>query len=146
MTGGLIVFILIFISSLFFGRLWCGWLCPAGGLQEIYSQINDKNVNIPRLKWLKYLIFLSLFIPLISAIYSAGGLKTIDLFYYTDHGISIAKQGAYNIFYGQIFFITIFAMFTGKRGLCHYFCPIAVILITGRKVRMQRKLPKGTGC
>ncbi|UEC43787.1 MAG: hypothetical protein METHAR1v1_1690001, partial [Methanothrix sp.] len=35
-TGGLMVFILIFISSLFLGRLWCGWLCPAGGLQEIY--------------------------------------------------------------------------------------------------------------
>jgi ferredoxin-type protein NapH len=46
MTGGLIVFILIFTSSLFFGRLWCGWLCPAGGLQEIYFQINNKKVNI----------------------------------------------------------------------------------------------------
>jgi len=45
MTGGLIVFILIFISSLFLGRLWCGWLCPAGGLQEIYFQINNKQGN-----------------------------------------------------------------------------------------------------
>ncbi|MDD1731194.1 MAG: 4Fe-4S binding protein [Methanothrix sp.] len=25
-SGGLIVFVLIFISSLFLGRLWCGWL------------------------------------------------------------------------------------------------------------------------
>ncbi|HNY35542.1 MAG TPA: 4Fe-4S binding protein, partial [Methanothrix soehngenii] len=35
-TGGLILFIILFASSLFVGRLWCGWLCPAGGLQEIY--------------------------------------------------------------------------------------------------------------
>jgi polyferredoxin len=45
-TGGLIVFILIFISSLFLGRLWCGWLCPGGGPQEIYFQINNKHVNM----------------------------------------------------------------------------------------------------
>lgn len=142
MTGGLIVFILIFISSLFFGRLWCGWLCPAGGLQEIYFQINYKNINFPRLKWFKYLTFLYfIFIPIISAIYSAGGLKTIDFFYYTDHGISIAKQGAYSILYVQIFFITIFSMFAGRRGFCHYFCPISVISIIGRKIRNLIHLP-----
>lgn len=135
-TGGLIVFILLFVSSLFLGRLWCGWLCPAGGLQEIYFHVNNKQVNIRRLNWFKYLIFLAIiFIPLISAIRSAGGLTTIDLFYHTDHGISIAKQGAYTIFLVQITFITIFAILAGKRGFCHYFCPIAVIMILGRKIR-----------
>lgn len=135
-TGGLIVFILIFISSLFLGRLWCGWLCPAGGLQEIYFHINNKHTNIRKLNWFKYLIFLAIiFIPLISAIRSVGGLTTIDLFYYTDHGISIAKQGAYTKYLGQITFITIFAILAGKRGFCHYFCPIAVIMIIGRKIR-----------
>lgn len=135
-TGGLIVFTLLFISSLFLGRLWCGWLCPAGGLQEIYFQINDKPANIKRLNWFKYLIFLAIiFIPLISAIRSAGGLTTTDLFYHTDQGISIAKQGAYTIFFVQIAFITLFAILGGKRGFCHYFCPIAVIMIIGRKIR-----------
>jgi len=141
-TGGFIVFIFLFISSLFFGRLWCGWLCPAGGLQEIYSQINDKTINIPNLKLLKYLAFFYfIFVPIISAIYSAGGLRAVDFFYYTDHGISIAKQGTYIIFFVQIFFITIFAMFAGKRGFCHYFCPIGVILIIGRKMRNLIHLP-----
>jgi len=46
-TGGLIVFTLLFISSLFLGRLWCGWLCPAGGLQEIYFQIIPCNYFYP---------------------------------------------------------------------------------------------------
>jgi len=110
-TGGLIVFILLFISSLFLGRLWCGWLCPMGGLQEIYFHINDKRTNFRRLDWLKYLIFLAvIFIPLISAIRFAGGLTAIDFVYNTDHGISIAKQGAYTIFLAQITFVTIFAI------------------------------------
>jgi ferredoxin-type protein NapH len=140
-TGGLMVFNLIFLSSLFLGRLWCGWLCPMGGLQEIYFDINDKHVNTGWLNWLKYLIFLSLFIPFISAIRSAGGLTTIDLFYYTDHGISIAKEGAYIIFLAQITFVTVFAMLGGKRGFCHYFCPIAVIAIFGRKIRNLIRWP-----
>ncbi|MDD1749077.1 MAG: 4Fe-4S binding protein [Methanothrix sp.] len=116
-TGGLIVFTLLFISSLFLGRLWCGWLCPAGGLQEIYFQIYDKPANIKRLNWFKYPIFLAIiFIPLISAIRSAGRLTTIDLFYHTDQGISIAKQGAYAIFFVQTAFITLFAILGGKLG------------------------------
>ncbi|NYT08932.1 MAG: 4Fe-4S binding protein, partial [Methanosarcinales archaeon] len=70
-TGGLIVFVLLFISSLLLGRLWCGWLCPGGGLQEIYILLNDKNVRTGRMNLLKYPIFLFiLFIPLISAIRS----------------------------------------------------------------------------
>ena len=141
-TGGFIVFILIFISSLFLGRLWCGWLCPAGGLQEIYFPINNRPVNIERLNWLKYPVFLAIiFIPLISAISSAGGLTTIDLFYHTDDGISIAKQGAYVIYLVQIAFITAFAVPGGKRGFCHYFCPIAVIAIIGRMIRNLIRWP-----
>jgi ferredoxin-type protein NapH len=141
-TGGLIVFILLFISSLFLGRLWCGWLCPGGGLQEIYFDINNKPVKAGRLDWIKYIIFLAvIFTPLISAIRSVGGFTAIDVFYYTDHGISIAKQGAYIIFFVQIAFFTVFALLGGKRGFCHYFCPIAVIMIMGRKIRNLIRWP-----
>ena len=141
-TGGLIVFVLLFISSLVLGRLWCGWLCPGGGLQEFYFRINNKNVRIGRMNWLKYPVFLLiLFIPLFSAIRSAGGLTTIDLFYYTSQGISIAQPGSYTIFFVQIAFFTAFALLAGKRAFCHYFCPIAVILITGWRIRNLFRWP-----
>jgi len=42
---------------------------------------------------------------------------------------------SYTIFFAQIAFFTAFALLAGKRAFCHYFCPIAVILITGRKIR-----------
>jgi ferredoxin-type protein NapH len=134
-TGGLIIFVLLFGSSLFVGRLWCGWLCPAGGLQEIYFAINNNPAKESRLKWLKYIMFPAIIlIPLISAIRSAGGFSAIDLFYYTEHAISIAKPGTYIIFFVQIAFLSAFALLGGKRGFCNYFCPIAVIMIAGRKI------------
>jgi len=42
---------------------------------------------------------------------------------------------SYTIFFAQIAFFTAFALLAGKRAFCHYFCPIAVILITGRRIR-----------
>jgi ferredoxin-type protein NapH len=140
-TGGLIVFSLIFIGSLFFGRFWCGYLCPSAGLQEIYFPVNPGRVRIGRLNALKYLIFLAVFVPLIFAIYTAGGLGTIDLFYWTKDGISIAYPGNHAILFGQIFVITFFAMVAGRRGFCHYFCPISVLMISGRKIRNLFRWP-----
>ena len=33
-NGSFIVFLVMLVFSMFFGRVWCGYLCPAGGLQE----------------------------------------------------------------------------------------------------------------
>ena len=41
-NGSFIVFTIMFIASMFLGRVWCGWLCPAGGLQECVARINNK--------------------------------------------------------------------------------------------------------
>jgi ferredoxin-type protein NapH len=41
-NASLILFGLLFLSSLLLGRSWCGWLCPAGGLQEFGAAVNKK--------------------------------------------------------------------------------------------------------
>ncbi|MBR2176297.1 MAG: 4Fe-4S binding protein, partial [Clostridia bacterium] len=41
-NGSFIVFALMLILSIPFGRIFCSWLCPAGGLQECAFMINDK--------------------------------------------------------------------------------------------------------
>ncbi|MBN2119014.1 MAG: 4Fe-4S binding protein, partial [Anaerolineales bacterium] len=43
-NASLIMFGLQFLLALFLGRLWCGWVCPAGGLAEICFPINNKPV------------------------------------------------------------------------------------------------------
>ena len=52
-NGSLIVFGLQFTSALFLGRLWCGWVCPAGGLQEACFPINDRPARGGKWNWSK---------------------------------------------------------------------------------------------
>ncbi|MBN1193834.1 MAG: 4Fe-4S binding protein [Methanomicrobiaceae archaeon] len=134
-TGGLIVFFLLFIGSLFAGRVWCGYVCPSGGLQEIYRCAYDRPLRTRKLDMLKYLVFLGIFGSLFYAAYTAGGFSAIDLFYRTESGISIAAPGGVASFLGPVVVITVFALIFGRRGFCHTFCPIAVMLIIGRKIR-----------
>ncbi len=40
---GVIAFGLILLTTLFFGRIWCGYLCPVGGFSELVSRLlNDR--------------------------------------------------------------------------------------------------------
>jgi polyferredoxin len=40
---GVIALVFILLTTLFFGRIWCGYLCPVGGVAELGSRlINDR--------------------------------------------------------------------------------------------------------
>lgn len=134
-TGGLLVYAILFLGSLMFGRLWCGFLCPAGGLQEACNLALKRPLRTKKLDWLKYLFFLGIFGSLALAIWSAGGLKTVDLFYRTQNGISILAEGGVAMYLGPVMITLLFTLIFGKRGFCHIFCPIAVMLMIGRKIR-----------
>jgi len=41
-AGSFITFTLLFFVSLFFGRAFCGWVCPGAGIQEWCFAVNDK--------------------------------------------------------------------------------------------------------
>ena len=45
LNGSAIVFGSMFLGSLLFGRLWCGWACPAAGLQEPLLRVNGRRVG-----------------------------------------------------------------------------------------------------
>lgn len=134
-TGGLVVFSLLFLGSLVLGRLWCGYLCPARGLQEACNLALRRPLLTTKLDWLKYPVFLGIFGSIAFAIWSAGGLKTVDLFYRTQNGISILAEGGIAMFLGPVIITAFFALILGRRGFCHTFCPIAVMLMIGRKIR-----------
>ena len=44
-NASFITFIVLFIISIFLGRLFCGWLCPGGGIEEVCFSINDSQVK-----------------------------------------------------------------------------------------------------
>jgi polyferredoxin len=134
-SGGLVVFGLLFASSLVLGRLWCGYLCPAGGLQEIVTLAIKKPLRTTKADWLKYLVFIAIFGSIAFAIWSSGGPKTVDLFYRTESGISILAAGGVAMVLGPVIITGFFAVIIGRRGFCHTFCPITVMLMIGRKIR-----------
>lgn len=140
-TGSFIVFSLMLFSSIFLGRVFCGWICPAGGIQECLIYVNDKQAKGGKLNWIKYMIWLP-WISIISVLFFyAGGFNSIDVFYQTTHGISVIDIMGYIIYYGVLFLIVILAVTTGKRGFCHYTCWMAPFMIIGTKFRRQFRIP-----
>lgn len=140
-TGSLIIFSIMFITSIFLGRVFCGWICPAGGEQELCTLIRDKRFKGGKRDWIKYFIW----VPWLSIIgvmfYQAGGIQTVDFFYQTYYGISINSIESLILFIIIAGIIAVLAFLTGRRGFCHILCWMAPFMITGNKIGCFLKLP-----
>ena len=135
-TGSLLLFTAQFIASLFFGRAFCGWICPSGGLQECCcSQVVDKRVANKKVDWVKYIIWAPWVLTIILAFIMAGGIKSVNFFYMTDHGISVSGIMELIIYLFFITLITVLALILGRRGMCHSICWMAPFMIIGTKIK-----------
>ncbi len=139
-NGSFIVFCGMFVLSIPFGRLFCGYLCPAGGLQECAYAVNNK-VCSKKLDILKYIIWGLWFTAVVLCYVINGGVISVDPFYMTEHGISISEIGGYIIYYGIICLVLIPCVIGGKRTFCRRFCWMAPFMITGSKIRRKAHLP-----
>ena len=133
-TGSFIVFLLQFISAIFLGRAFCGYLCPVGGLQECAILVNDKAPKKGSRSKIKYGIW-SIWIAIILACFLlAGRIPHIDFFYMTDHGVSVSSIYNYIIYYLVILIALLPPLISGKRAFCHYFCWMAPFMVFGSKL------------
>ncbi|NTV53154.1 MAG: 4Fe-4S binding protein, partial [Candidatus Firestonebacteria bacterium] len=99
-SGSMLVFSLMFLSALFFGRLFCGWVCPAAGLQEACLAV--KNKRIQGGNWIKWLIWVPWMGVITWLLLLFGFPHKLAFTYFTTHGISVAEPGAYIIYYGVL--------------------------------------------
>lgn len=140
-NGSFIVFVSMFLMSIPFGRLFCSYFCPAGGLQECAFAINEKK---PKQGWRNYIKFaiwgIWLFIVGVCYFHS-GEIITVDFFFETENGISVSSVQSYVIYYGIICLIFIPSILFGRRALCHYLCWMAPFMILGTKLRRILHLP-----
>jgi ferredoxin-type protein NapH len=140
-NGSLVMFGLMFLSSLFLGRLWCGWVCPGGGMQEIVEPVNNKPVNGAKTDWVKWAIWILWISLILWFVVSAGGYYRVDLLHLTQNGISVAGSEDRPIFFAYlIYYIVVglfigLAIFAGRRAGCHTICWMAPFMITGRWIR-----------
>lgn len=136
-TGSFIVFGLMFLSALFVGRLWCGWACPAGALQELGAPINDQRVPRKKLDWIKWAIWVP-WMGLIAAMtVQAGGYRAIDPFYQLDGGLTVFQMDPpWFIIYTIVTALFLgLAVVLGRRAGCHTICWMAPFMILGRRLR-----------
>ena len=141
-NGSCIVFLLLLIVGTFGGRVFCGYICPMGGLQECAFLINDKPLKRSRKYMSKYIIWAIWIVGIIMAHLVGKGNYKIDFFYQTDHGISVSNIYNYIIYYFVILLIFIPAIVGGKRFACHYFCWIAPFMIIGEKLGRVLHIPQ----
>jgi ferredoxin-type protein NapH len=140
-NGSLVMFGLMFISSLFLGRAWCGWVCPGGGIQEIVEPVNSKPVRGRRVDWIKWLIWIPWITLIVWLIIRAGGYRTVDLLLDTQNGISVAGSAdrpilfAYIIYYLVIGLFAGLAILVGRRAGCHTICWMAPFMMIGHWIR-----------
>jgi polyferredoxin len=134
-TGSLIVFAAMFATSLFFGRAFCGWLCPAGAMQELCAHVNGKSYNGRKRNILKYVVWVP-WITIIAVMFiPAGGVKAVDPLYQTYYGISIQDLQSVVMFAAIAGAIAVFALAAGKRAACHSICWMAPFMIIGTKIK-----------
>jgi ferredoxin-type protein NapH len=134
-TGSMLLFIANFLLSLVVARLWCGWFCPMGAWQEICSPVMKHTVQDGWRNSVKYLVT-ALWLALLAFLFfSAGGIRAVDPFYSTDHGLSITSLAPLIVVIVIFALIFVVAYFMGRRGFCHVFCPVAALMIVGRKIR-----------
>jgi polyferredoxin len=56
-NGSLLIYALLFLGALFFGRAWCGWCCPGAALNEACSVVIRKRCRCGKGDKVKYMLF-----------------------------------------------------------------------------------------
>jgi ferredoxin-type protein NapH len=142
-NASFIVFGLMLLSALFVGRLWCGWLCPAGAMQEFCTSVNNKPAA--RFHWIKWVIWTPWIGIIAMMTIQAGGYHTVDPFYNLEGGITVLQLGDgppwFMIYYIVTGLFLILAVVAGRRAGCHYICWMAPFMIIGKWIRNLFRWP-----
>jgi len=140
-SGSFIMFGVMFVLSLVFGRLWCAWVCPGAGMEEACFMVNDKPARGGKLNWIKWGIWFVWIGVIAFAAISAGGYRKVDFLHLTETGISVDEPFKYITYYMVLIPIFLLSIFAGRRAFCHYGCWMAPFMIIGRKIRNALNTP-----
>jgi ferredoxin-type protein NapH len=145
-NGSFLVFGLMFVLSLFVGRLWCGWACPAGALQELAAPANNKRFPRGRTDWIKWAIWIPWIALIAFLAIRAGGYHAVEPLYQIPGGATLAIPAGdgppwWLIYYIIVALFLVLALVLGRRGGCHSVCWMAPFMIIGRWLRNRVRWP-----
>jgi len=137
-NGSLVIYLLLFLSSLFLGRAWCGWLCPGGAINTACAHLIRKPLRRSKATVIKYGIFALLAGVIGVLALRAGGFHALDPFWGLNRTSALQD---FLLVFGAIGIIVPVAFWLGKHAHCHYFCWQAPILILGATIKAYGKWP-----
>lgn len=119
------------ILGVFYGRIYCGWFCPFGALQEILSKNKPFLVSQSLDRKLRFFKFLL--------------LSVIIVFYFTTRNQNIfIQEPLYQTYFGEIGIdkillvaVIVFAVIS-PRFWCKYFCPVGALLSLFNKIAILK--------
>ncbi|MCL2717475.1 MAG: 4Fe-4S dicluster domain-containing protein [Lachnospiraceae bacterium] len=142
-SGAIIIFFLQFLISIFLGRVFCGYVCSAAGLQECMMRVSEKRITNPKINIVKWFIWVLWIITIIIFFILAGGINEVDFFAGTvDNWIFLFAPYRYMIYFGVILLIAGLHLLVGRRAFCHSVCWMAPFMIIGMKVSDWLRLPR----
>ncbi|MFO1090620.1 MAG: 4Fe-4S binding protein [Hyphomicrobiales bacterium] len=148
-----VIFILwawVAVALLFWGRVYCGWLCPFGAIQELLNRtarlVGIRQLNVPfaiheRLWPIKYILFLGLFALSLSSMTTAFKAAEIEPFK-TVWTLRFMREP---LFIAYALAILASGLFV-ERIFCRYVCPLGAALAIPGRIRMFEWLKRRPQC
>ena len=132
------------------GRIYCGWLCPFGALQELTNRV-ARALHVPQwtLPWglherlwpLKYMIFLGLFGVSLMSIEQAEHYAEIEPFK-TAIVLKFVRAWPFVAYVAALLVAGLFV----ERFYCRYLCPLGAALAIPARLRMFDWLKRYSEC
>ena len=135
-NGSAILFGLLFLFSIVGSRLFCGWLCPSGAVQDQLLNANNKQWNSKWKNASKYIIW-AIWLAFIISLWISHDPQEVDFFYAFDVNIYLLI-----VYFLVVTLIYVFTIATGKRGMCHSLCWMAPFMIIGEKAADFLHIPR----
>lgn len=136
LNGSAMIFGLLLLFSIVGSRLFCGWLCPGGAVQDYVSGANNRSWNSKGKNLSKYMIWVVWFSFIVFLWIHNKPLKG-DFLYLVNIDM------LYIIIYATVMtVIYLFTLLTGKRGMCHSLCWMAPFMVIGEKFSDLLHIPR----
>ncbi|MCL5985148.1 MAG: 4Fe-4S binding protein [Actinobacteria bacterium] len=140
-TTSVLFWSLWFVSSLFIGRVACGYICPFGGVQMVVNRVAPRKLRkIKHLRAVKYVLFVTWISLFVFFLVLAGGYEKIDFLYNTPNVVAVDSPQMLVVYY-SLMAVVLLPMLLGKRGFCQYFCFLGVLSIIGTKIKNFLRMP-----
>jgi ferredoxin-type protein NapH len=140
--GAFFIWTAMFVTSLVFGRAFCSYICPYGGLQMITDAVIQKPLReVNWLRKVKLVLGLVWASSIIGLLIGFKGFEKVDFFYLTETFVSVDNAMKLIGYYVIVAGLLILPLTLGKRGSCHYFCPMSILNITGTKIKNKINIP-----